>query len=158
MDTTPEEKKRGYKRALERLPELEAHTKHFEQWLQSVEQWLDWVEKHIPDNVTASRKEVLEDFHFTPLGLDILERLNLDIYSAEKTKNRPEYDVKKLLRAVVALPTVVRLTGKRLERKGQNITSVFKEIIDDTLNGRMDINEISSWEPAKPADINTPAV
>jgi len=139
--------KAGYRRALERNPELAERIGDFERWLASVEQWLTWVEKNVPDNVHASRAEVLEDFHFTNQGLEILERLNLDIYpEGREDVSRTEYDVKKLMRAVVALPTIARLKGKRLDRKSQTITTVFKEVVDDTLNGRMDLDSISSWK------------
>jgi len=142
-----EESKLGYKRALDRHPELAGSVKNFEQWLESVEIWMNWVEKHIPDNIHASKAEVLESFHMTPLGLEMLERLNLDIHpEGREDKERVEYDVKKLLRAVVALPTIARITGKKLDRKGQNITTIFKEVIDDTLNGRLDIDAISKWK------------
>jgi len=140
----------GYKRALERHPDLAASVVNFEKWLESVEIWLDWVEKNIPDNIHASKAEVLGNFHLTSQGLDILERLNLDIHPEGRDEiEREEYDVKKLLRAVVALPTIARLSGKRLERKGQNITTIFKEVIDDTLNGRLDIDAISKWKAEK---------
>lgn len=142
-----ESPKVGYKRAVERHPSLDADLHYFNKWLESVEIWLTWVEEHIPNNVHASRTEVLEEFHFTPQGLEILERLNLDIYpEGRESQERTEYDVKKLLRAVVALPTVARLSGKRLDRKSQNINTVFKEVIDDTLNGRTNIESLSSWE------------
>lgn len=134
-----EETRIGYKRAVDRHPDLAAHFAHFEQWL-------TWVENNIPGNIHASRREVLEKFYITPLGLEMLERLNFDIYpEGREHLDRTEYDIKKLLRAVVALPTVVRLTGKKLDRKSQNITTVFKEVIDDTLNGRLDIDAISQW-------------
>lgn len=142
-----DESKVGYKRALERHPDLGASVANFEKWLESVEIWLTWVDDHIPDNIHASRTEVLETFHLTPQGLDILDRLNLDVHPEGRDEiEREEYDVKKLLRAVVALPTIARLSGKRLERKGQNITTIFKEVIDDTLNGRLDIDAISKWK------------
>jgi hypothetical protein len=137
----------GYKRALERHPELADSVKDFERWLQAVEQWLVWIEDNIPDNVYASKAEALEALSVTPLGLELLERLNLDIYpKGRENISRTEYDVKKLLRAVVALPTIARLRGKKLDRKNQTINTTFKEIIDDTLNGRSDIGSISTWE------------
>ena len=46
----------------------------------AVEQWLIWIEDNIPDNIHASKKEALEALYVTPLGLELLERLNLDIY------------------------------------------------------------------------------
>jgi hypothetical protein len=108
-----EESKLGYKRALDRHPELAGSVKDFEQWLESVEIWMNWVEKHIPDNIHASRAEILESFHMTPLGLEMLERLNLDIHpEGREDKERVEYDVKKLLRAVVALPTIAVCLAK----------------------------------------------
>jgi hypothetical protein len=142
LDSSP-----GYRRLLDRQPELKQNVAEFETWLNSVEIWLDWFEKHIPEGTYATRAEILEDFHFTPLGLDLLTRLGVDIYPDEATQSkRTLYDVKKLLRAVVALPTLARLKRKKLVRKGRNITSIFKEVIDDTLNGRIDIDEISNWE------------
>ena len=141
----------GYKRALERHPELAGSVKDFERWLQSVEQWLVWIEDNIPDNIHASKAEALDALSVSPLGLELLERLNLDIYpEGREDISRTEYDVKKLLRAVVALPTIARLRGKKLDRQKQKITTTFKEIIDDTLNGRADIDSISSWERPKP--------
>ena len=142
----------GYKRALERHPELAGSIKDFERWLQSVEQWLVWIEENIPSNIHVSRAEALQSLSVTPLGLELLERLNLDIYPEGREEiSRTEYDVKKLLRAVVALPTIARLRGKKLDRKNQTINTTFKEIIDDILNGRSDIDSISSWErPKKP--------
>jgi hypothetical protein len=138
----------GYKRALERHPELAASVKDFERWLQAVEEWLTWLEDNIPDNVHASRSEVLESLYVTPLGLELLERLKLDIYpEGREDISRVEYDLKKVLRAVVAMPTLARLRGKKLDRKSQNINTVFKEIVDDTLNGRSDIDAISDWQP-----------
>ena len=138
----------GYKRALERHPELAASVKDFSRWLESVEQWLYWIEDNIPNNVHASRSEVLESLYISPLGLELLERLNLDIYpEGREDISRTEYDLKKVLRAVVALPTIARLKGKKLDRKSHNINTVFKEIVDDTLNGRGDIDAISDWVP-----------
>jgi hypothetical protein len=140
----------GYKRALERHPELAVSVKDFQRWLVAVEQWLVWIEDNIPDDIYASRKEALEALSVTPLGLELLERLNLDIYpEGREDISRTEYDVKKLLRAVVALPTIARLRGRKLDRKSQTINTTFKEIIDDTLNGRSDIDSISSWERPK---------
>ena len=142
----------GYKRALERHPELANSVKEFSRWLESVEQWLVWIENNIPENVHASRAEVLESLYVTPLGLELLERLKLDIYpEGREDISRVEYDLKKVLRAVVALPTLARLRGKKLDRKSKTINTVFKEIIDDTLNGRSDVDAISDWEPPKPA-------
>jgi hypothetical protein len=147
----------GYKRALERHPELAGSVKDFERWLQAVEQWLTWIEDNIPDNVHASRAEALESLSVTPLGLELLERLNLDIYpEGREDVSRTEYDVKKLLRAVVALPTIARLRGKKLDRKSQTINTTFKEIIDDTLNGRADIESISSWERPSKVEASKP--
>jgi hypothetical protein len=147
----------GYKRALERHPELTASVKDFERWLQAVEEWLSWVEDNIPDNVHTSRSEALESFLVTPLGLELLERLNLDIYpDGREDISRTEYDVKKLLRAIVALPTIARLRGRKLDRKKQTINTTFKEIIDDTLNGRSDIDSISSWERPNKNENGTP--
>lgn len=141
----------GYKRALERHPELAGSIKDFERWLQAVEQWLVWIEDNIPDNVHASKAEAVESLSVTPLGLELLERLNLDIYPEGRDDiSRTEYDMKKLLRAVVALPTIARLRGKKLDRKNQTINTTFKEIIDDTLNGRSDIDSISNWERPRP--------
>ena len=147
----------GYKRALERHPELAGSIKDFERWLQSVEQWLAWIEDNIPENIHASKAEALDALSVTPLGLELLERLNLDVYPEGREEvSRTEYDVKKLLRAVVALPTIARLRGKKLDRKKQTINTTFKEIIDDTLNGRADIDSISSWErPQKKQTIRT---
>ena len=68
--------------------------------------------------------------------------------------SRVEYDVKKLLRAVVALPTIARLRSKKLDRKKQTINTTFKEIVDDTLNGRSDIDAISDWVPPKKIPIS----
>jgi len=148
----------GYKRALERHPELSASVKDFERWLQAVEQWLVWIEENIPDNIHASRAEALESLSVTPLGMELLERLNLDIYpEGREDVARTEYDVKKLLRAVVALPTIARLRGKKLDRKSQTINTTFKEIIDDTLNGRADIDSISTWEKDKKVEDGSPA-
>jgi hypothetical protein len=148
----------GYKRALERHPELAGSVKDFERWLQGVEQWLVWIEDNIPANVYASRAEALDALSVTPLGLELLEWLNLDIYpEGREGITRTEYDVKKLLRAVVALPTIARLRGKKLDRKSQTINTTFKEIIDDTLNGRSDIDSISSWERPKSAENNKAA-
>ncbi len=141
----------GYKRALERHPELSACVMDFSRWLEAVEEWLVWVENNIPENVHASRTEVLESLYVTPLGLELLERLKLDIYpEGREDISRVEYDLKKVLRAVVALPTLARLRGKKLDRKSKTINTVFKEIIDDTLNGRSDVDAISDWEPPKP--------
>jgi hypothetical protein len=141
-DSTP-----GYRRLLDRQPELKQSVAEFETWLSSVEIWLNWIEKNIPEGTHATRAEILEDFHFTPLGLELLTRLGVDIYPDEDTESkRTHYDVKKLLRAVVALPTLARLKRKKLVRKGRNITSIFKEVIDDTLNGRINIDDISTWE------------
>jgi len=90
---------------------------------------------------------VLESLYISPLGLELLERLNLDIYpEGREDISRTEYDLKKVLRAVVALPTISRLRGKKLDRKSKTINTVFKEIIDDTLNGRGDIDAISDWQ------------
>jgi hypothetical protein len=148
----------GYKRALERHPELAASVKDFERWLQAVEEWLTWVENNIPDNVHASRSEILESLYVTPLGLELLERLKLDIYpEGREDISRTEYDLKKVLRAVVALPTLARLRGKKLDRKSKNINTVFKEIIDDTLNGRGDIDAISDWQPPAKTLQTTPS-
>lgn len=142
----PNESTPGYRRVLDRHPELKDRISEFETWLQSVEIWLDWIEKHIPEGTRASRAEILEDFHFTPLGLDLLTRLGVDIYPDDDEGGiRTVYDVKKLLRAVVALPTLARLKRKKLVREGRNITTVLKEVIDDTLNGRLDIGGISDW-------------
>ena len=150
----------GYKRALERHPELAASVKDFSRWLEAVEQWLFWIEGNIPNNVHASRSEVLESLYISPLGLELLERLNLDIYPEGRDNiSRTEYDLKKVLRAVVALPTIARLKGKKLDRKGRIITTVFKEIVDDTLNGRGDIDAISDWVPPQtqpPPDSKAP--
>ena len=141
----------GYKRALERHPELAASVTEFSKWLESVEQWLVWIENNIPENVHASRAEVLESLYVTPLGLELLERLKLDIYpEGREDISRVEYDLKKVLRAVVALPTLARLRSKKLDRKSKNINTVLKEIIDDILNGRSDVDGISDWEPPKP--------
>ena len=134
----------GYQRILDRHPEMRDNIRKFEEWLQGVEQWLNWIDKNVPGDLRASRREVLEDFHFTSQGLELLERLDLDIY-AEHDGARAMYDVKKLLRAVVALPTIARLKGKKLSRKKRNITTVFKEVIDDTLTGKLDIASISQW-------------
>jgi hypothetical protein len=124
--------------------------KDFSRWLEAVEKWLVWIEENIPNNIHASRAEVLESFYISPLGLELLERLKLDIYPEGRDDiSRVEYDIKKVLRAVVALPTLARLTSKKLDRKNQTINTVFKEIIDDTLNGRGDIDSISEWEPPK---------
>jgi hypothetical protein len=153
-ETTPSQPF-GYRRALERHPELAGSVKEFERWIQGVEQWLTWIETNIPDNIHASRAEALEALYVTPLGLELLERLNLDIYPEGRDVSRVEYDVKKLLRAVVALPTIARLRGKKLDRKKQTINTTFKEIIDDTLNGRGDINGISDWEPPAKTSANT---
>ncbi len=147
----------GYKRALERHPELAGSVKDFERWLQAVEEWLTWIEDNIPANVHVSRAEALESLSVTPLGLELLERLNLDIYpEGREDVSRTEYDVKKLLRAIVALPTISRLRGKKLDRKKQTINTTFKEIIDDTLNGRGDIESISSWERPPKVDVSKP--
>ena len=82
----------GYKRALERHPELAGSVKDFERWLQAVEQWLVWIEDNIPDNVYASKSEALEALSVTPLGLELLERLNLDIYrEGREDISRTEY-------------------------------------------------------------------
>ncbi len=114
-----------------------------------------WVERNIPENVHASRAEVLESLYVTPLGLELLERLKIDIYpEGREDISRVEYDLKKVLRAVVALPTIARLRGKKLDRKSKTINTVFKEIIDDTLNGRSDIDAISDWvPPASPSSL-----
>jgi hypothetical protein len=145
-DETPQQSF-GYKRALGRHPELAVAVKDFAKWLEAVEQWLVWIEQNIPDNVYASRAEVLESLYLSPLGLELLERLNLDIYPEGREEiSRTEYDLKKVLRAVVALPTIARLRGKKLDRKSKTINTVFKEIVDDTLNGRGDIDAISDWE------------
>ena len=69
-------------------------------------------------------------------------KLRVDIYPDGRDVSRTEFDLKKILRAVVALPTIARLEGKRLSRKYQNITTVFKEVIDDTLNGRIKMESI----------------
>ena len=149
----------GYKRALERHPELAGSVKDFERWLQAVEEWLTWVEDNIPDNVHASKSEVLESLYVTPLGLELLERLKLDIYpQGREDISRIEYDLKKVLRAVVALPTLARLRGKKLDRKSQNINTVFKEIVDDMLNGRGDIDAISDWQPPTKTSSTTPSL
>jgi hypothetical protein len=140
----------GYKRALERHPELAASVKDFERWLESVEQWLTWIEDNIPENIYASRAEALQSLSVTPLGLELMERLNFDIYpEGRENISRTEYDVKKLLRAVVALPTIARLRSRKLDRKNQTINTTFKELIDDVLNGRSDIDSISSWQKPK---------
>ncbi len=90
----------GYKRALERHPELAASVKDFSKWLVAVEQWLVWIEENIPDNVHASRAEVLESLYVSPLGLELLARLVLDIYPEGREEiSRTEYDVEKLLKA-----------------------------------------------------------
>jgi len=142
----------GYKRALERHPELADSIRDFERWLQAVEEWLTWIEDNIPDNIHASKAEALESLSVTPLGLELLERLNLDIFpEGREGISRTEYDVKKLLRAVVALPTIARLRNRKLDRKNQKITTTFKELIDDTLNGRADIDSISTWKRPQPA-------
>jgi len=52
---------------------------------------------------------------------------------------------------------LARLRGKKLDRKSKTINTVFKEIIDDTLNGRSDIDAISDWEPPKPLSSPAPA-
>lgn len=109
-----------------------------------MEQWLDWLERHVEDGLSITRKEALEDFHFTKQGLELLERLQLDVH-APHDGTRVMYDPKKLLRAVVALPTIARLKGKKLHRQGHNITTIFKEVINDTLAGSINVDSISSW-------------
>ncbi len=139
--TTP----KGYRRVKERHPEIVQHIDYFSDWLARVTAYLNWIDDTIPDNVYASKRELLDDFFITPQGLELLEKLNLDIH-AEHEGFRTYYDVKKVLRAIVALPTITRLKGKKLVRKGTRITTVLKEILDDTLTGRTDPNSICAWE------------
>lgn len=134
--------RKGYRRAFERIPDLEEKVGEFERWLSAVEDWLHWIEDNIPENVHISRREAIEDIHMTSQGLRILEKFKMDVYPKGRDVTRTEYDLKKLLRAVVALPTIARLKGKRLVRQNHNIVTVFKEVIDDTLNGRIDIDDI----------------
>lgn len=138
-DTTS---KRGYRRAFERHPDLPGKVAEFDRWLKAVEEWLTWIESSIPDNTHISKAEAMDDFHITGQGLEILEKIGVDIYPAGREVQRTEYDVKKLLRAVVALPSIARLKGKRLSRKHDDIHVVFREVIDDTLNGRLPLDEI----------------
>lgn len=142
VDPPTPDRRRGYRRAFERYPDLEAKVGEFDRWLKAVEEWLVWIEHNIPENAHISRVEALEDFHITTLGLEILERIGVDIYPDGREVRRTEYDLKKLLRAVVALPSVARLTGKRLSRKHEDIHDVFREVVDDTLNGRLPLDEI----------------
>ena len=119
---------------------LEKVIAEFNTWNRNVKQWLEWIETHIPANLAISRREALDYFHVTPLGLKVLERIKVDIYPDGHTRNRNRpartvYDAKKVLRAVVALPTIARLRGLRTTRRSDNITTVLKEIIDNTING-----------------------
>jgi hypothetical protein len=147
----------GYRRALERLPHLVAAVNEFGKWPEAVEQWLVWIEANIPDNTHVSRAEALESLHVTALGLELLERLNLDIYPEGREVSRVEYDMKKLLRAVVALPTIARLKWRKLDRKGQTINTMFKGLIDDVLNGRADLDSISDWQPPRADESEPPS-
>lgn len=145
-ENTEPTSKRGYRRAFERIPDLPGKVAEFDRWLKAVEEWLMWIEENIPDNTYISRREAIEDFHMTSRGLMMLEKLGVDIYPDGRDVRRTEYDVKKLLRAVVAMPTIARVTVKRLSLKSGEISDVFRQVIDDTLNGRLAIDEIHKGE------------
>ncbi len=150
MAKTPSNPVHGKKLTLKSHPELAATIKSFGMWLEAVKKWLTWTELYIPDNLHASRAEVLELLSVTPSGLQLLESLKLDIYpEGRMRKSHTEYDVKKLLRAVVALPTIARQRGAKSNRKKKPINATLKIVIDDILNGRTDLDSISDWKTVK---------
>jgi hypothetical protein len=70
--TGPEEgSKVGYKRALERHPDLGTSVTNFEKWLGSGEIWLTWVDDHIPDNIHTSQL-------FHPVNIQGLTRMEIN--------------------------------------------------------------------------------